>query len=159
LPLNEIIPSWLMTSGTHLGLRIALALLPVLLFLAVLIWLDSFRLVRKKRVFIAMCAGAVGALVSYFVNTAILEATKLPPVIFAIIAAPFVEETLKGLWVAWQIRRGQVGFLVDAAILGFATGAGFAIVENIYYLRNLGDVPLLVWLIREIGRASCRERV
>ncbi|MFT5315429.1 MAG: RsiW-degrading membrane proteinase PrsW (M82 family) [Candidatus Krumholzibacteriia bacterium] len=142
-----------MTSDTHLALRVALALLPVLLFLAVLVWLDSFRLVRKRRVLGAMFAGAMGALVSYFVNTAVLDATKLPTAIFAIVLAPFVEETLKGLWVAWQIRRGQVAFLVDAAIIGFATGAGFAIMENIYYLRSLGDVPLLVWLIRGLGTA------
>lgn len=148
-----MIPPWLLASDNHLGLRIALSLLPVLLFLGVLLWLDSFRLVRKKSVMVAMFAGAIGALFSYFANTAILEVTHLPPAIFAIMAAPFVEETFKGLWVAWQIRRGQVGFLIDAAILGFATGAGFAIVENIYYLRSLGDVPLLVWLIRGLGTA------
>jgi RsiW-degrading membrane proteinase PrsW (M82 family) len=153
LHLNELIPSWLMAPGGHLALRVALALAPVLIFLAALVWLDSFRLVRKSRVLLALLAGAAGALLSYVVNSVILELTGLPTVTFAIVAAPLVEETFKGLWVAWQIRQRQVGFLVDAAILGFATGAGFAIVENIYYLQNLGEVPLLVWAIRGLGTA------
>ena len=151
--LNELIPSWLMAPGGHLALRVALALLPVLIFLTVLVWLDSFRLVRKSRVLLALLAGAVGALLSYVVNSVILDLTGLPTVTFAIVAAPLVEETFKGLWVAWQIRQRQVGFLVDAAILGFATGGGFAIVENIYYLQNLGEVPLLVWAVRGLGTA------
>ena len=31
------------------------------------------------------------------------------------------------------VHRHRVGFLVDGAILGFAVGAGFAVVENLYY--------------------------
>ncbi len=151
--LNDLIPSWLLAPGGHLALRLTLALLPVLAFLAALVWLDSFRLVRKSRVLLALFAGAVGALLSYVVNSVVLEFTGLSTVTFAILVAPLVEETFKGLWVAWQIRQRQVGFLVDAAILGFATGAGFAIVENIYYLKNLGEVPLLVWAIRGLGTA------
>ena len=54
---------------------------------------------------------------------------------------------------AGEIRAGRVGFLVDAAILGFATGAGFAVVENVYYLHLLGDVPLVVFAIRGLGTA------
>jgi len=153
LHLNDLIPPWLMAPGNQPGLPVVLALLPVLVFLFSLVWLDSFRLVRKRRVLLALVAGAAGALLSYVANTIVLELTGLPTVTFAIVAAPLVEETFKGLWVAWQIRQRQVGFLVDAAILGFATGAGFAIVENLYYLQSLGEVPLLVWLIRGLGTA------
>jgi len=153
LHLNDLIPAWLLNPGGGLGVRGALSLLPVVIFLASLVWLDSFRLVRKRRVLLALGAGVGAALLSYVINTVILDLTGLPPVTFAIVVAPLVEETSKGLWVAWQIRQRQVGFLVDGAILGFATGAGFAIVENIYYLRNLVDVPLLVWVIRGLGTA------
>ncbi len=151
--LNDLIPSWLLAPGGHLSLRVTLALLPVLAFLAALVGLDSFRLVRKSRVVLALLAGAAGALLSYVVNSAVLELTGLPTVTFAVLVAPLVEESFKGFWVAWQIKRRQVGFLIDGAILGFATGAGFAIVENIYYLQNLGEVPLLVWAIRGFGTA------
>ncbi len=150
---NDLIPPWLMEPGSHLILRVVLSLLPVLIFLGTLVWLDSFRLVRKSRVLLAVVAGAAGAALSYLVNTVVLDLTGLPTVTFAIVVAPLVEETMKGLWVAWQIRQRQVGFLIDAAILGFATGAGFAIIENMYYVQNLGDVPLLVWFVRGLGTA------
>jgi len=143
----------LLSPDGSLGVRVALSLLPVLLFLLSLVWLDCFRLVRKSRVLVAMLAGAVGALLSYLINTVVLDLSGLPTVTFAIVAGPLVEETCKGLWVAWQIRQRQVGFLVDAAILGFATGAGFALVENIYYLENVSEAPLLVWVIRGLGTA------
>jgi len=153
LLLNDLIPPWLLAPSSHLILRLGLALLPVLVFLAALVWLDSFRLVRKRRVLLGLGAGALGALLSYVFNTVMLDLTGLPMMTFAVVVAPLVEEAVKGLWVAWQIRRRQVGFLIDAAILGFATGAGFAIVENLYYLRNLGEVPLLVWVVRGLGTA------
>ena len=36
----------------------------------------------------------------------------------------------------FALRRAQIGFLVDAAIgIGFTIGAGFAVVENVHYLR------------------------
>lgn len=151
--LNDLIPAWLLDPSGSLVLRGTLSLLPVLVFLAGLVWLDSFRLVRRRRVLLALTAGAVGALLSYLINTVILDLTGLPTVTFAILVAPLVEETCKGAWVAWQIRQKQVGFLVDAAIIGFATGAGFALVENIYYLQNLVEVPLLVWVVRGLGTA------
>ena len=43
--------------------------------------------------------------------------------------------SLKALIVVVLIRTHRIGFLVDAAILGFAVGTGFALVENLYYLR------------------------
>ena len=51
------------------------------------------------------------------------------------------------------LRRGRVGFLVDAAILGFAVGAGFALVENVEYLRALSERELGLWLVRGLGTA------
>jgi RsiW-degrading membrane proteinase PrsW (M82 family) len=142
-----------MAPGGHLVLRASLSLLPVVLFLSALVWLDSFRLVRKRRVLVAIGVGAAGALLSFVINSFILELSGLSTMTFAIVAAPLVEEIIKGAWVTWQIRQRQVGFLVDAAIVGFATGAGFALVENLYYLQILPDAPLLVWIIRGIGTA------
>jgi hypothetical protein len=42
---------------------------------------------------------------------------------------------------------------VDAAILGFAVGAGFALTENLYYAVALGDTSFALWLIRGLGTA------
>jgi RsiW-degrading membrane proteinase PrsW (M82 family) len=128
-------------------------LLPVLLFLLSLILLDSFRLVRLKLILRALAAGFLSGAASYLINSAIISVTDLATVTFAVFLAPLVEETSKCIYVGWLIQTRRAGFLIDAAIFGFATGAGFALVENIYYLSNLPNAPLLVWLIRGLGTA------
>jgi hypothetical protein len=72
---------------------------------------------------------------------------------YARYVAPPIEEILKAAPVAFLIARRRVGFMVDAAILGFAVGAGFALAENIYYLRELQNPNLLIWMIRGFGTA------
>jgi hypothetical protein len=42
---------------------------------------------------------------------------------------------------------------VDAAIVGFAVGTGFALVENLYYLASRPDATLMVQAIRGFGTA------
>lgn len=133
--------------------RAAMACLPVLLFLATLVLFDTFRLVRRRRVAVALLVGGVAAIGTYFVNTYLLDLTGLPSWRFAVLVAPLVEETAKGAYVIWLVSTRRAGFLIDTAILGFAVGAGFAIVENAYYLRQLPDAPLLVWTIRGLGTA------
>jgi hypothetical protein len=73
--------------------------------------------------------------------------------VFSRYVAPVVEELAKAAWIAFLIRRQRVGFLVDAAILGFGVGAGFALVENMEYLRTLTTPSLLVWVVRGFGTA------
>jgi hypothetical protein len=43
--------------------------------------------------------------------------------------------------------------VVDAAIFGFAVGAGFAILENLFYLNMLPDMRLGTWIVRGFGTA------
>lgn len=67
--------------------------------------------------------------------------------------APLVEEALKAMVVWWLMRHNRIGFLVDAAIFGFAVGAGFAIFENLYYLTVFPDLKLGTWIVRGFGTA------
>ena len=135
------------------ALNVAVALLPVLLFLALLVFLDSFKLVSPRSVLVALAAGAAAALVGGRVNASLLDADALPTAAFSRYLAPVIEEVLKALWIAVLLRRGRVGFLVDAAILGFAVGAGFALVENVEYLRAMAEPRVLLWLVRGFGTA------
>jgi RsiW-degrading membrane proteinase PrsW (M82 family) len=135
------------------ALNVAVALLPVLLFLALLVFLDSFKLVSLRSVLVALGAGALAALAAGRVNVALMDSAELPTTAFSRYLAPLVEETLKALWIAVLLRRGRVGFLVDAAILGFAIGAGFALVENVEYLRAMAEPRVLLWLVRGFGTA------
>ena len=134
-------------------MSIAAALLPVLLFLGLLVLLDSFKLVSLRSVLAALAAGAFAALAGSHLNGWLLEGTRLAPSAFSRYLAPPVEEALKAVWVVLLLRRGRVGFLVDAAILGFGVGAGFALVENVEYLRTLSEPGLGLWLVRGLGTA------
>ena len=134
-------------------MNVALALLPVLLFLALLVLLDSFKLVSMRQVLLALAAGGAAAVLGARVNVALLDATGITTTAYSRYAAPLLEESLKALWIVPLIRRRRVGFLVDAAILGFAVGTGFALVENVEYLRALAEPRPLLWLARGFGTA------
>jgi len=109
--------------------------------------------VRLRAILIAIGAGAVAALAAAQVNGTLLDQTGVSIALFSRYVAPLIEEGLKGAWVIYLIRGRRVGFLVDAAIHGFAVGAGFALVENIDYLRHLQDAPLSLWFARGGGTA------
>jgi RsiW-degrading membrane proteinase PrsW (M82 family) len=129
------------------------ALLPVLLFLAALVYLDSFKLVSPRWVAAAMAVGAVAAVAAYFVNDRLLDALPMEFVTYTRYVSPWVEEMLKGAALVYLIRTRRVGMLVDAAILGFAIGSGFALVENVYYLVTRPESHLVVGIIRGFGTA------
>ena len=58
------------------ALNVAVALLPVLLFLALLVFLDSFKLVSLRSVLVALGAGALAALVAARVNIALMDCAR-----------------------------------------------------------------------------------
>jgi len=131
----------------------AAGLLPVLMFLGGLMLMDSYQLVARRVVLRALAAGAIAALLAFGANLVALRFLHVPPATLTGYIAPVFEETLKVLWVISLVRRDRVGFLVDAGILGFAVGAGFALVENIYYAQALADPNPILWLVRGLGTA------
>jgi RsiW-degrading membrane proteinase PrsW (M82 family) len=135
------------------GVRIVLGLLPVFSFLVVLILLDGYKLVRPRWIAGLIAAGAVTAVASLFLNGAILDHTEIDENRLVRIIAPAVEELLKGAIVIVLLMRRRIGFLVDAAIFGFAVGAGFALVENPSYFFILEDRSLALWVVRGFGTA------
>ena len=134
-------------------LNAALALLPVLLFVVALWLMDSFKLVRRRAVLAALAAGAMAALVAAVLHTWAEPASGLSSGAFSRYLAPLTEEALKAAFLVVLIARRRVGFLVDAAVQGFAVGAGFAVTENLTYLSALGAASPLLWLIRGLGTA------
>ncbi len=134
-------------------LNAVLSLTPVVLFLAALIVLDSYKLVTFRSVVTTILLGCVLAAGAYAVNTALLNGLGIDVRLFRRYGAPFVEESFKGIYVIYLIRRRKVGFMVDAAIAGFAAGTGFALVENVVYLVVNPDPNPLYWLIRGLGTA------
>ena len=136
-----------------LALRASVGLLPVLCFLAAMRLFDSYKLVHLRPTLLMIGAGALCAVASYWVGAAVINGTGLEFKPYSRYVAPPVEELLKGAIIVWLVARHRVAFLVDAAISGFAVGAGFAMLENLFYLRQLPDAPIGVWIVRGFGTA------
>ena len=79
-------------------LRLALAFVPVLLFLAVLRALDSFKLVSSRSVFAALAAGAVAAVLCFAINTFFFRQFPGQQDQYARFGAPVVEELAKAVY-------------------------------------------------------------
>ena len=137
----------------HLVIDTLIGLLPVLGFLAALLLLDSYKLVKMRVVLLVTACGVLVAFACYFVNGFLIGHFGLNLVAYGRNVAPLVEEFGKALVVVWLLRTHRVGFLVDAAILGFAVGAGFAVVENLQYQRIVPDAGIATWIVRGFGTA------
>ena len=134
-------------------LNLTAALAPVLCLLALLMLMDSFKLVATRFVFQALAGGALAAIGALLINIQLIDVLDVPIPVVTRAIAPIVEELLKLLFVVYAIRFRRVGFPVDAAIVGFAVGTGFAVVENTYYLIAVHSAGPLLWLVRGFGAA------
>jgi RsiW-degrading membrane proteinase PrsW (M82 family) len=134
-------------------LIVAVALLPVAAFLVGLMLADSFKIVSASLLAWSVAAGIAAALVALALHQWLFTVTVVSAAHFSRYIAPLTEETLKAIVLLYPLRRHRVGFTVDAAIVGFAVGAGFAVAENVEYLRTLHDRTIWLWVVRGFGTA------
>ncbi len=134
-------------------MNILISIVPLLIFIFVLIYLDSFKLVNIRTVLFVFIAGLFVAGISFFLNNLSYEMFGISQKLLLRIVAPIIEELLKYLVLVIIIRKGYVGFMSDAAIYGFIIGSGFAFAENIYYYFNVADASLMISLVRGFGTA------
>jgi RsiW-degrading membrane proteinase PrsW (M82 family) len=121
--------------------------------LAVLVHLDSWKLVDFSTVLKMLAMGGVLASAARLVNGAALDHSHLDLPTYGRYVAPFIEEFLKAGALVYLFLRNRIGFMVDAAIIGFTIGAGFGVVENLYYLQGFPLASLGTWLSRGFGTA------
>jgi RsiW-degrading membrane proteinase PrsW (M82 family) len=136
-----------------IALHIVVGIAPVLCFLVALVLLDSYKLVSMRAVVAVVGCGLLVAAACYGANAFLLRVTALDVDSFTRYVGPAVEELAKGLVVVALIRTHRIGFLVDAAIFGFAVGTGFAIVENVWYQHLIADAGVGTWIVRGFGTA------
>ncbi len=134
-------------------IRASIGLLPVLCFLAALLAMDSYKLVRLPMVTAVIAMGCVAAGVCYVVNFVAIDRLGFGFDAYSQYGAPLVEESVKGAVILLLIRTHRIGFLVDASVFGFAVGTGFAMIENLYYLNELADTHMAIWIVRGFGTA------
>lgn len=137
----------------ELLVKAPVGLLPVLVFLVVLVWMDSYKLVSLRSVVSVIVVGGLTTVVAMYLNGWLISALDMEFMQYARYVAPLAEESLKALVIIYLFRSNRIGFLVDSAIMGFAVGAGFALVENILYLQTQGAASLGVWIVRGFGTA------
>ena len=132
-------------------IALPLALLPVPLLIAVVLFLD--RLEPEPRATLAFAFGwgaGIAALLALIINTAGLVYVTQPALgsgageyVSATFGAPVVEETLKGLVLVgllWR-RRAELDGPTDGVIYAAMVGLGFAMVENVGYYINALITP------------------
>ena len=138
---------------TDLLSKAPVGLLPVLIFLIILLYMDSYKLVSLRTVLWVIFAGALLPVAGYWINGHAIEVLGWDLPTYSRYAAPVIEEGLKASVMVFLFRTNRIGFLVDSAILGFAVGAGFGVVENFYYLYMASDAHIAVWVVRGFGTA------
>ncbi len=134
-------------------LHIVVGALPVVGFLVALVYLDSYKLVTMRVVIAVVVSGLVVAGACYFANAYAFGIAGIDFKHYSRYIGSLIEEFGKGLVIVALIRAHRVGFLVDAAIFGFAVGTGFAIVENLYYQHLVPDASVGTWIVRGFGTA------
>jgi len=122
--------------------RAPVGLLPVLIFLVILVYMDSYKLLSLKSVLTVIVLGGLTAFAAMYVNGWLLGALDMPFKPYSRYVSPLV-----------LFRSNRIGFLVDSAIMGFAVGAGFALVENYQYLQFHSSASFTVWIVRGFGTA------
>jgi RsiW-degrading membrane proteinase PrsW (M82 family) len=130
-----------------------LALVPVLVLLAIFIWLDAFKLTSLKEILVLLVLGAVGALLAWPVAGRFLDTLPIGFSNYSRYVAPWIEEAVKALVMIGLFRFNRIGYKLDAVISGFAIGAGFSVVENIFYLTIFPFYNGGTWLVRGLGTA------
>src|SRR4051812_14235883 len=140
---------WLLTDAAHWGL----ALVPVLVLLAIFVWLDAFALMSFREILFLLLLGGIGAIAAYPLSGRLLDTLPIGFSSYSRFVAPWIEEAIKAVIVILLFWFNRIGYKLDAVLSGFAVGAGFSVVENIFYLWLYPDYGAGTWMVRGLGTA------
>src|SRR6476469_9189853 len=142
-----------MTALLNEGLHWGVALIPVIVLLGVFIWLDAFALMSFREILLLLILGGLGALAAWPVSGRLLDTLPIGFSLYSRFVAPWIEEAIKAVIMIALFRLNRIGYKLDAVISGFAIGAGFSVVENIFYLTMFPEYGTGTWLVRGFGTA------
>ncbi|NEE00051.1 PrsW family intramembrane metalloprotease [Phytoactinopolyspora halotolerans] len=128
------------SGGTMVGATM-LALLPVMLLVSTFLWLDRWEPEPGWNLLFAFLWGAgVATLGAILINSAV--GVTYGPMASAVVSAPLVEEALKGSFLVGMLwwNRQQLDGVVDGVVYAGMIAAGFAYVENIFYLGRAFEI-------------------
>ncbi|MCA9932097.1 MAG: PrsW family intramembrane metalloprotease [Anaerolineales bacterium] len=152
-----------MSSSTVLILSIIAAIIPTLIYILIIYWVDRY---EKEPVWLLTSAFLWGAIPSIVVAFIVNSTLSIPVYLLAgdgagdalaaSLIAPPVEETVKGIAVLgiFFFWRHEIDSVLDGIIYGAMVGMGFAMVENVYYFVNqFMDGGIEAWSINIFMRA------
>lgn len=134
-------------------IKAAIAFAPALMLLFVFDRLDAFNLITARTILLLLGAGGALAGLSFIANWRVLDGFPIGFSNYTRYVAPIIEESLKAAPILALYFYNRIGFKLDAVIAGFAVGAGFATVENAWYMFMLTDANVTAWLVRGFGTA------
>jgi protease PrsW len=135
------------------SLHWGIALVPVLVLLAIFVWLDAFALMSLREILVLVILGGLGALLAWPISGKMIDTLPIGFSLYSRFIAPWIEEAIKAAIMIALFRFNRIGYKLDAVISGFAIGAGFSVVENIFYLTIFPGYGTGTWLVRGLGTA------
>ncbi|MHB1063272.1 MAG: PrsW family intramembrane metalloprotease [Georgenia sp.] len=157
---------WVLTLILSLGgarttvLAGGLAVLPLLGVLVTVAWVDRWEPEPRWLLLVALVWGAgLATAVSLFVNDlfalsvlAIAGSADRAEALTAVLSAPLVEESAKGLGVLviFLLRRRSFDGPVDGIVYAAVVAAGFAFTENVLYFVRYTDILGDIFLARAV---------
>jgi RsiW-degrading membrane proteinase PrsW (M82 family) len=129
------------------------ALIPVLILLAVFVWLDAFELMSFREIVVLLLLGGFAAIAVYPVSGRLIDTLPIGFSGYSRFVAPWLEEAVKAIAMIGLFWFNRIGYKLDAVISGFAIGAGFSVVENVIYLTIFPQYGTGTWLVRGLGTA------
>jgi protease PrsW len=144
-------------------LSVIAAVIPTIMYVAIIYWVDRYEKEPLWLLTAAFLWGAIPSIVAAFIlNTLfnlpfyLIMGPGIGDAIGAVLIAPPVEETLKGLalLLILFVWRHEIDSLLDGIIYGAMVGMGFAMVENVYYFMNVyAEGGVEAWQINIFMRA------
>lgn len=147
----------------HLFLAGFFSVVPMLIYLVIIWWLDRYEREPFYLVVLNFIWGATGAIVFGIIGSIIMglgvsefiyqfanesDAATLQSLAGAVIVAPVIEEMTKGIFLLIFSLSRQFDGPVDGAVYGGAIGLGFGMTENfLYFLSFPKDYLGLITLI------------
>lgn len=130
-------------------LAVVAAVVPLLIVWPTLAWLDRVEPEpTSSRVHAVLWGATVAVLGAAVVNETVAAATSTT--VAAVVSAPLVEEALKALGVLWAVRRGEVDGVTDGIVFAGWVALGFAVVEDVLYFAEAGELFASVFVLRAI---------
>ncbi len=134
-------------------LSIFFSVIPILIYLFILRWLDKYDREPLKLVIIHFLWGMIGAIILTVILGSIVESILSEKIndeyslifISSAFTAPLIEETVKGIFILFTFTKLKFDNLTDGIVYGGSIGLGFGLTENFtYFIRYTESINELI---------------